>query len=179
MIDSSIWKIRGLQWLRNHYSNYNKKLERFEIEFLKNHLHGRVLEVGCGFGRLLRHLSHCEVFGLDLVHENLEEAKKSIIDGIFICSDVKYLGNVLRPKSFDCVFSCEHLQHISDEDCEVEIESMRNLSKSLVVLIESGPYQLKTKYFVSRDYRKLIHPVETIEEFSDGQYHYQALSFRP
>jgi len=165
--------------MKNHYSNYNKELEAFQIEFLQNYLFGKILEVGCGIGRILKHFTKFNIFGLDLVFENLREAKEIIPDGIFICSDVKHLSTLLKPKSFDCVFSCEHLQHISDREYYKEIQAMKKLARKHVILIESGPRKFEMKYFISRDYREIVSVIKDYKEFSNGRYSYQAVLFEP
>jgi len=77
----------------------------------------RVLDIGCGTGRLtipLQQMTDAEVYGLDLSPEMLEQAmnKKGAEAIHWILGDAQALP--FSDKFFDCTFMCLVLHHIED-----------------------------------------------------------------
>lgn len=74
----------------------NKQNIRFEQLFRFLHpLNGRLLDLGCGFGDMLKFLKNCEdgqnikYFGVDIMSDFIKEAQRTFMptEGIFVCSD--------------------------------------------------------------------------------------------
>ena len=120
-----------------------------------------VLEVGCGFGRILPQLIDAkaaeEVQGIDISESILkssekyfapieeaqlkqgEEAPKLDFSKIHLqVMDARRMA--FESEIFDLVFSCELLQHLSTEDCEQALMEMVRVSKRYVIAMERWAY---------------------------------------
>lgn len=103
----------------------------------------RVLDIGCGTGRLtipLQQMTQAEIYGLDLSKEMLEKAKsKRGADEIhWVLGDAKALP--FPEKFFDCTFMCLVLHHIDDKAQAIK-EMHRVLKHGGRSLIWTSPHQ--------------------------------------
>jgi SAM-dependent methyltransferase len=71
----------------------------------------KVLELGCGYGRILKDLSNTDAIltGIDISHSNIQYAKYEYLSGYFchlFTMDAIYLG--FHPETFDLVFCVQN-----------------------------------------------------------------------
>lgn len=76
---------------------------------------GRVLEIGCGVGKLTRVVRDrgLHIVGVDMNASKIEQARRNLTDVTFLQSDVATLA--LPPRSFDTVLLPEILEHVTEE----------------------------------------------------------------
>lgn len=88
-----------------------------ELEMLLPFLSGeaKVLEIGCGTGRIMYHVApHCrELHGLDISQEMIRRARTNLSQFPNVCLHVgSGYGLPFPAESFDLVYSCRVFQHI-------------------------------------------------------------------
>ena len=83
----------------------------------------KVMEYGCGTGRILRHIKDCEKVGVDIVPEFIEECKSEGIDAHLI-KDYNFNGDC------DIIFAITVFIHLSKKDAMIALE---NIYKGLKV----------------------------------------------
>jgi SAM-dependent methyltransferase len=69
----------------------------------------KILEYGCGNGRILTHLQNYNIYGVDLVQDFLDDANKNGIKNLYNIKDELL-------KSFEIIFCYTVFIHLSDED---------------------------------------------------------------
>lgn len=103
------WKNKGSQniYLPSGFKEYPHEIYNLFLNAV--HRNGKVLDLGCGNGLLLKHLvenSKYELkpYGVDFIDESIQQAKKVILPDYsnnFIVSNI--VDYELRPKSFDFI----------------------------------------------------------------------------
>ena len=101
----------------------------------------RVLEVGCGFGRILNYLDinfGIMADGLDQSKSMIDTAKNSGIDSkrLFNVNIRKLPKNIKR---YEIVYTCEALVHVHPYLLLGVLETILNKAKGIVVHIETSP----------------------------------------
>lgn len=110
------------------------------IELFLNRLWGlptlpRVLEAGCGFGRigdlLFRSIGDLYYLGFDLSEDQLQRARKLVPYGTFVQSTIDDFpfGDAL----FDLVLAVEVLMHVKPEDLERTVNKLRTYGPLITV----------------------------------------------
>ena len=76
----------------------------------------RMLEIGCGAGRMLVHFApHFErVDGVDIAPEMLERARKHVPENVHLCVGTGATLDRFEDESVDLIFSVQVFQHIPD-----------------------------------------------------------------
>lgn len=99
------------KFVRFYRSGFGRKVLRKEASFIAAKLKGckRVLEVGCGIGRLARELKKANVFGLDNSWDMLIRAKRSF-SSAYVQGTAERLG--FRDRSFDAVYFVTSLEFV-------------------------------------------------------------------
>lgn len=101
--------------------NYDKKtdyLNSFEndvvLKFLGNLKGKKVLDIGCGTGRIIKNLMEAgaKVVAADVSEEMLKVTKKKFKDAEIVCADIENLP--FKDKSFDCVLALFVVVHLRD-----------------------------------------------------------------
>src|SRR6266568_2393059 len=130
---------------------YNKNFELQEkilIDYLKTNVSSfsRVLEVGCGFGRITEYLA------IDLSPDQIENAKESIRQGIltkgqdpnliFMVSDIQ---SFQIQKKYDLVIASEVLMHILPSEIEEVMRKLVSMSNEHIVNIDWYEQQTPSK----------------------------------
>jgi 2-polyprenyl-3-methyl-5-hydroxy-6-metoxy-1,4-benzoquinol methylase len=92
---------------------------------------GRVLDLGCGWGRMSRELvgMGCKVHGLDVAAWAVEKAREIVPSGTFGLFDGKSIPHT--DGYFDGVLTWTVLQHVPDHD-------LRTLSQEIVRVLAPG-----------------------------------------
>jgi ubiquinone/menaquinone biosynthesis C-methylase UbiE len=150
----------------------------------KGILSGRVLDLGCGWGRMSRELvgMGCEVHGLDVADLAIEKAREIVPSGTFGLFDGKTIP--YPDGHFNGVLTWTVLQHVPDRDLGIlSQEIMRVLAPSGTLLcyenITPAP-SASHIWFRSQDqYHRLFEPLvfeaSTAIEGMDGTREVHAL----
>ncbi|MBI5045981.1 MAG: methyltransferase domain-containing protein [Candidatus Niyogibacteria bacterium] len=110
-----------------------------ELAFIKNYLpkNGKVLDIGCGNGRLLELLGETTLgyTGVDFSKNMLQEAQQLHSDKKFVLADA--LNLPFPDQSFDAVVSLATLHHIPSKEFQRQFfkEAARVLAKNGVLII--------------------------------------------
>lgn len=137
--------------------------EKNIIKILRKNRWKKILEVGCGSGRLTKkiaELPEIEKFvAMDISPDLIESAKKhtSGRNIEFQCID---LQNYNPKEKFDLVFSCEVMMHIPHQEIKNIISNIVSFSKQKVILAEFfDPYKIGSSlggYCFVHDYNKIF-----------------------
>jgi SAM-dependent methyltransferase len=120
--------------------------KRFFSEVLDacdTHIHGAVVDVGCGSGYFLKliqsRLPNCAIHGIDFSSSSVRRCKRTITDGMFSIGDVFNLA--CRDNSFDTVICMETLEHIEFPHKAVEeIFRICRQAGTVIMTIPNGCY---------------------------------------
>jgi SAM-dependent methyltransferase len=188
-------------WLKHGKSykdefRYNKKYrlqEQTLIQYMSSHIFEdsrnkqmRVLELGCGFGRItklvLSNFGSCieEYLAVDLSAEQVENAKHYVVTDMdgkqkydsvlnFIVTDVRSFDISGKEKYFDLVLSSEMLMHIPVCDIENVMKKLVNLSKKNVINVDwyqdPAPGRVASHNFIHH-YEKIYRNIPLVKEVS-------------
>ena len=148
---SEYWHERGKVYKQNFHYDENKRLqEEFLIEYL-NSITGSfksVLELGCGFGRIIKLLltnynNITEYLAIDISPHQIENAK-ILLSSVklpnevkleFMVSDIQSL-NLDNKKKYDLVILSEVLLHILPSEIDSVIKKLVTLSKKHIINID-------------------------------------------
>jgi len=140
------------------------------LKYLKPEKTDSILDVGCGSGRLLRHLPPCEYVGVDLSRQYIEYANRRVFEGkaSFFHADVKQLETMNLPK-FSIVSAIGLLHHLDDEDAKFLLGTARNLLQDggRLVTVDPGYHEgqgIISKFIADHDRGQ---NVRTPEEYAD------------
>lgn len=109
-------------WKRNYIADPNISLEETISAIISKFpaKPRRILEIGCGYGRLTREMRAqyptAEVWGLDVNAAVLEEAATYDPGTTFVC------GDSINEQGFDAVYSVALFQHLPDSEKQAYIE---------------------------------------------------------
>ncbi len=141
--------------IAEHYSETRKKWLWPELIDLTKDIfaNARVLDVGCGSGKLLKVLQEKKIYylGIDSCVELLKQAKEQFPDYKFSKGDILNLG-AINELNFDYIFCIAVLQHIPGKDLQIKaLKQLKNkLSKNGKIILSVWNLWNQKKY------RKLI-----------------------
>ena len=88
----------------------------------------RVLDVGCGYGRLSSRLNHATYTGIDISPTYIDYAKSNYGNfGRFVCGDITEDSVLKDLGQFDVVTIIGVLHHLSDRECQTLLSSAKRL----------------------------------------------------
>lgn len=150
----------------NSYGKYIDQQERhFLNSFFKTKNYSKILDLGCGTGRLLNFATH----GADFSEKMLKIAQQKYSEKILAKGEI---SNIPFQDNFDCIFSFHVIMHQSKEETKLFLnECSKKLSKKGILIFD---YPTKTR-------RKTTSPQEDwhagnsftskeILEFSENQW---------
>lgn len=123
-------------WAKTHLvgAYARKNLRSAEVAILLSHREafaGRVLEVGCGAGRVTGYLQMAaeETFGVDISEEMVDHCRRTIPGAKFIVANMRDVGE-LEETPFDVVFATFNvLDALSPEDRHLTLEGFKKALK--------------------------------------------------
>jgi len=114
--EAKVYNIIANQYTKNKEGFYPKEcLEEF---FMYLNPRSQILDLGCGpgqFSKIFSEAKHC-VTCLDFSEEMLKIATKEVPNASFVLGDIRELGNIFYSKSFDGVWACSSLLHMSKKE---------------------------------------------------------------
>jgi SAM-dependent methyltransferase len=84
-------------------------------EYVRPSAGGRILEIGCGPGTIVRYLPPSEYLGFDLSPSYIEQAKKRFPNANFVCERVSQFS-LAKEQSFDVVLAFGIVHHLEDAE---------------------------------------------------------------
>jgi SAM-dependent methyltransferase len=84
-------------------------------EYVRPSAGGRILEIGCGPGTIVRYLPPSEYLGFDLSPSYIEQAKKRFPNAKFVCERVSQFS-LAKEQSFDAVLAFGIVHHLEDAE---------------------------------------------------------------
>jgi SAM-dependent methyltransferase len=119
-----------------------KKQEEALVEFLKDLRFRNILEVGCGYGRILKLVGDsfdARLVGIDLSRDQLTRVR-GYVRGRGVDLSQQIISNLAyADETFDIVFSCNVLLHVPPNKLRRALGEMTRVSKRHIVLME--PYK--------------------------------------
>lgn len=101
-----------------------------------------ILDFGCGVGRNIfdfsQQFKNWKFYGYDnanMLNKALEYSKIRFNKSIFDYSNIELTSdwNTLKTKKFDCVYATIVFQHIHENDLNLYIKDIKNMSRKLIV----------------------------------------------
>jgi len=97
-------------------------------EYIRPVYGDRVLDVGCGYGRLASRLQNADYVGIDISPKYVDYANRHFGNfGQFICGDITKDSEIEHLGKFDVVTIIGVLHHLSDNDCRTLLSSVKRV----------------------------------------------------
>lgn len=108
-----------------------------------------ILDAGCGYGRLIKKFSNYteKIFGIDISHEILIEAKKYLGPG-YELHEGSITNLPFKDQSFDIIFCDRVLMHLMEIDMKTALLEFKRVLKPSDIILFSVPYKLSWLYSV-------------------------------
>lgn len=153
---------KNYEEVAEHYSETRKKVLWPELLAMANEVPAgaRVLDVGCGSGKLLQGFSdkNIEYLGVDPSRKLLDLARQEWGENEkrkFVSGDILNLGKI-NEYEFDYVFCIAVLQHIPGEKLRVQaLRQLRNKIKNDGRIVLSN-WNMWSEAFIKKGFRRLI-----------------------
>lgn len=129
----------------------NSTLYRYSFESELKTVAGQfssLLDVGCGARSPIKKFSKgMYTVGIDLFEPSIKESKQKGIHSKYLLMDMLEIDSKFNPKSFECVLSCDTLEHLTAEEGSRLLEKMETVAQKRVVIftpngfIHQDPYE--------------------------------------
>jgi cyclopropane fatty-acyl-phospholipid synthase-like methyltransferase len=121
-------------------------LRNKRINAARSYIFGRVLDIGCGTGKLASLIPSDRYFGVDIDAESIDIAKRRFADHIF---ETEYPS---EQEKFDTVIALAVIEHINDSKVFLQLLSMylKDDPRSRIVVTSPHPFTESIHYFGSR-----------------------------
>lgn len=127
--EAKVYNIIASQYYKYKKDQYPKEcLEEF---FMYLNPRSQILDLGCGPGQVSKIFSEAKhsVTCLDFSEEMLKIAAKEVPNASFVLGDIRELGNIFYPKSFDGVWACSSLLHMSKKEIPEVFNQVREVMR--------------------------------------------------
>jgi ubiquinone/menaquinone biosynthesis C-methylase UbiE len=114
--EAKVYNIIANQYNKNKEGFYSKEcLDNF---FMYLNPHSQILDLGCGPGQVSKVFSEAQhsVTSLDFSEAMLKIASREVPNASFVLGDIRELGNIFYPKSFDGIWAGGSLLHMSKKE---------------------------------------------------------------
>jgi len=172
-----VLEIPGVYDLFHTLTGGNKQRERHFKQYFNLKAGSKVLDIGCGTGVLLKNLPDgVEYHGCDLEENYIEYLNEKFKGkGVFYCEKV---GEVIREEwkgYFDVVNAHGLLHHLSNEDCDLLLETARLYLKEggYLVTVDSAFHEGQSKvskWLVSKDRGQNVRTAEGYDALAGRFY---------
>ena len=145
-------------------------------EYICPALGDRVLDVGCGYGRLSSRLNHATYIGIDISPTYIDYAKSNYGNfGRFICEDITDDSVLKDLGQFDVVTIIGVLHHLSDTECQMLLSSVKRLLSddgSLITLDGVFTYDQSafTRLLLRKDRGRFVRTEEHYRQLLSEQF---------
>lgn len=136
-----------------------------EFEKFKDYVedHFKILDLGCGNGRLFEYLGEIEYIGVDISEKLLKEAKKRFPKGKFIKGD--QLKIPAKDEEFDIVFNIAAFHHIPSRKLRRKaLDEMHRVLKKDGILILTV-WNLFQKKYIKHIARSIVKSIFTLGKY--------------
>ena len=170
------WLERGVNYMAKHERNRKSELqERMLVDYLRNIQFTRVLELGCGFGRITRLLlSHfpniSKYVAIDLSPHQIDNAKqytKTIQTAAGVQFFVSEIQNFNTEEKYDLVLASEVLLHVLPSEIRSVMERMTSMSSVNVInidwYVENPPERIASHNFLHQ-YEEIYRRIPSVDE---------------
>lgn len=137
---------------------YGHKGQREYVEtYIRPKEGDRILDIGCGTGRILRYLPECDYLGADLSEQYIDRARKRVFAGRtrFISSDINEFLSESKER-FDIIIGYGLLHHLNDGEAVAMIRRAKDslLPGGRLVTIDGVYHENQnciSKFMIDRD----------------------------
>lgn len=128
---------RYIPFLPTYYGEIEKSVSGCET----------LLDIGCGTDSPVRAFSDRVICtGVDVYKPSLDISKKKGIHAKYVLSSALDLDKKFKEKSFDCVFACEIIEHMTKHDGRRLIKIMERLARKKIVIITPNGFVPQKPY---------------------------------
>jgi cyclopropane fatty-acyl-phospholipid synthase-like methyltransferase len=85
-------------------------------DYIRPQVGARILDIGCGPGTIVGHMSQVDYLGFDLSPEYIEMARARFPQAQFVCERVSKFSLAKHQQNFDFVLALGILHHLDDEE---------------------------------------------------------------
>lgn len=135
----------------------------------------RILDVGCGTGDALKHLSHVDYLGIDLNEAYIQTARSRWNrHDKFLCGDVSSIKQ-LNLGQFDIVLSLGVLHHLDDATAKTLLSEISTILTPQGRFVSHDPVYVEgqsrtARFVVSRDRGRFVRHRETLEQLAKESF---------
>lgn len=169
----------------SHRGGLGREFNHRVVKLAGNLSKKKILDAGCGHGELLKYIKkrwECELFGVDMVQERLNEAR--LLEGIEIRYSNIQESIPFGSNYFDVSFSTEVIEHLRDP--LAFIKELRRVTKTdgkIVLTIPNGsaffPFYYIAPYLPVRRLQEMFlpyeHPLVTDQPIDTCYYYHEIL----
>lgn len=150
-----------------------------------------VLDVGCGASSPLVYAKANKITeGIDGFHASIAQSKKNKIHDSYRTGDIRRLGNLYAPKSYDAVIALDVVEHLTRKEGFQLISDMEAIArKKIVVMTPNGFYrqedidgnklQVHQSGWSVKDFERLRFKVFGIRGLKWLRHEHATLRFKP
>jgi SAM-dependent methyltransferase len=135
----------------------------------RGYLHGRVIDIGCGPGSVLKalapHISIEKLYGVDFSGCAIKRCREELPTGTFLTGDVYHLA--CRNETFDVVICMETLEHLEDVTKAMEeLFRICRIGGHVIITIPNGArdeYVGHMNFWTEQEFRDALDGREVVQ----------------
>lgn len=145
---------------RTSWNIYPKILAKFRVQKEE-----KILDAGCGIGKLIKWLKDNEVYGVDFNEESVKMARKGGYKKV-VLRDIENLK--FKNKEFDIAFSIQVFQYLKDPERAFD-EIVRVTKKNIIITTPNFKW-IRIKSFFGGKYKKQYDYCVKYENLIDTEF---------